>query len=252
MKIATYNIWNSHDGMPYRTKHLAEEIEKINADIVCLQEVCDRKMAEDISKLNDYNFCCFENYFGENEGLAILSKSPFIRTVSLFGIANALIGLFEVCCKKLCVVNIHLPWDSPIKREKQIIEIISYLEEEQFDYAILAGDFNCTETSDVNRFLLGECLLYGKESGHNWYDLALSYAERIMSKPDCTLNFTKNPRFSNNTIEVNSRVDRIMLRNTYPMAFPKLKNCYVFGQKIYDDTKLSASDHYGVLAEIDF
>lgn len=252
MRIATYNIWDSQDGMPYRTQHLIEEIEKISADIVCLQEVCDRKMAEDISKLNNYEFCCFENYSGEDEGLAILSKRPFISTVTLLGRANALIGLFDVCGKKLCIVNIHLPWDSPINREKQIIEINSYLEEGQFDYAILAGDFNCTETSDVNRFLLGECLLDGKESRYNWYDMALSYSQRIMSKPDFTLNFTTNPRFTNNTIEINSRVDRIMLRNTYPMELPKLKNCHIFGQKIYDDTKLSASDHYGVLAEIDF
>lgn len=252
MRIATYNIWNSQDGMPYRANHLAAEIEKVSADIICLQEVCNRKMAEDISKLNDYNFCYFENYSGEDEGLAILSRSPVIRTVSLLGRANALIGLFEVCEKILCVVNLHLPWDSPIKRERQIIEINSCLEEEQFDYAIMAGDFNCTETSDVNRFLLGECLLDGKKSRYHWYDLALSYAERIISKPDCTLNFTKNPRFTNNTIEVNSRVDRIMLRNTYPMEFPKLENCHIFGQKVYDDTKLSASDHYGVLAEIVF
>ncbi len=252
MRIATYNIWNSQDGMPYRKRHIAEEIDKISADIVCLQEVCDRKMAEDISKSDDYDFCYFANYFGEDEGLAILSKSPFLRTVSLLGRANALTGLFDICGKRVCVVNIHLPWDSPVNREKQMIEIDSYLDEEKFDCAILAGDFNCTETSDVNRFLLGECLLGGKETKYNWYDLALSYAERIMSKPNHTLNFTKNPRFTNNTIEVNSRVDRIMLRNTYPMEFPKLKNCHIFGQKIYDETKLAASDHYGVLAEIDF
>lgn len=252
MRIATYNIWNSQDGMPYRKRHLIEEIDKIHADIVCLQEVCDRKLAEDISKSNDYSFCFFANYSGEGEGLAILSKRPFLRTVSLLGRANALAGLLEVCGKRLCIVNIHLPWDSPLNREKQIIDINSYLDEEQFDFVILAGDFNCTETSDVNRFLLGECLLGGKESKYGWYDLALSYAERIMSKPDCTLNFKENPRFTNNTIEVNSRVDRIMLRNTYPKEFPTLKDCHIFGQKIYDETKLAASDHYGVLAEIDF
>lgn len=252
MKIATYNIWNSREGMPYRIEHIAEEIQKTGADIICLQEVCNRKMAEEISISDDRNFCYFENYISEDEGLAILSNTPFIGTGTLSGRANAVVGIFEVCDKKLCVANIHLPWDSPMNREKQIIEINSYLEEENFDYAILAGDFNCTETSDVNRFLLGECLLNGKGAKHNWYDLALSYAERTMSKPEPTLNFTKNPRFKNNTIEVSSRVDRIMLRNTYPMDFPKLKSCRTFGQKVYDETNLSASDHYGVLVEIEF
>jgi len=252
MRIATYNIWNSQDGMPYRTKHLVEEINKIYADIICLQEVSNNTLAKEISQLAGYKFLYFENYSDEDEGLAILSKMPFLKSVSLFGRANALIVLLEVYEKRLCVANIHLPWNSTINREKQIIEVTSYLEAEQLDYAILAGDFNCTESSDVNRFLLGECSLYGMESTYNWYDLAYSYAERMMTKPDCTLNFTKNPRFTNNTIENNSRVDRIMLRNTYPMEFPKLMNCHIWGQKIYDDTRLAASDHYGVLAEIIF
>lgn len=252
MRIATYNIWNSQDGMPYREKHIIEEIKKLSADVLCLQEVCNREMAENISKASNYNFCYFENYFGEDEGLAILSKKPFIRKVTLLDRANALIGLFEVCGKTLCVVNIHLPWNSPINRTKQILDINLYLDEEQFDYAILAGDFNCSEMSDVNRFLLGECLLDGRETECSWFDLALSYAEHIKSKPECTLNFAENPRFVNNTIEINSRVDRIMLRNPYPEEFPILKDCHIFGQNVYNETKLAASDHYGVSVDIEF
>ena len=44
MKIATYNIWNSESGMPYRIKYIVNEIKLINADVICLQEVSrDRK-----------------------------------------------------------------------------------------------------------------------------------------------------------------------------------------------------------------
>ena len=39
MRIATYNIWNSATGMPERKQQLIEEIIKISADIICLQEV---------------------------------------------------------------------------------------------------------------------------------------------------------------------------------------------------------------------
>ena len=252
MKIATYNIWNSKDGMPFRENHIFIELKNIDADIICLQEVRDKSMAEYIAKSLNYNHCFFENYCDESEGLAIISKIPFINTVSLFEKSNTIISTHDLNGKKLCVANLHLPWNSELNREKQIIETVSLLDNEQYDYVILAGDFNCSETSDVNRFLSGECLLAGKESKHIWYDLALSYAERTQSKPDYTLNFIENPRFINNTIEVNSRVDRIMLRNTYPCDFPTLINCRIFGQKIYDETKLAASDHYGVLVEIDF
>ena len=39
MRIATYNIWNSEQGMPYRTNCIIGEIRKLNADVICLQEV---------------------------------------------------------------------------------------------------------------------------------------------------------------------------------------------------------------------
>ena len=37
LKIATYNIWNSESGMPYRIKYIVNEIKLINADVICLQ-----------------------------------------------------------------------------------------------------------------------------------------------------------------------------------------------------------------------
>lgn len=252
MRIATYNIWNSKEGMPHRKKHVVEEIRKLNADIICLQEVTNRKLAEVIATESDYSFYYFEYYADEEEGLAILSRKPFVRSISLLDGANALMGVFEVHGKTVGIVNLHLPWDSTMKRAEQMINIDSCVEHEQCDYAILAGDFNCSETSDVNRFLLGECLLVGKEVKRNWFDLALSYAERTHEQPEYTLNFMENPRFINNTIEINSRVDRIMLRNSYPDEFPVLRGCQVFGQTVYEETKLAASDHYGVSVDMDF
>ena len=150
----------------------------------------------------------------------------------------------------MSVINVHLPWDSAVEREYQIVSIVNYIEAKQYDYAFIAGDFNCSDTSDVQRFLKGDCLLNGKETKPCWFDLASSYAELKNRKMDSTLNFRDNPRFKNNTIETNSRIDRILLRNTYPFEFPRLKDCFVFGQKIYEDIDLSASDHYGVAVEI--
>jgi endonuclease/exonuclease/phosphatase family metal-dependent hydrolase len=115
----------------------------------------------------------------------------------------------------------------------------------------MAGDFNCTDSSDVQRFLLGECLLNNCESKPCWFDLALSYAELTNTGVEDTLDFRKNPRFQKNTIEVNARFDRILLRNTYPQAFPTLNSCSVFGQTIYKDIELAASDHYGIAVELE-
>lgn len=137
------------------------------------------------------------------------------------------------------------------ERERQIADIVATVDDKKVDYLFLAGDFNCTDTSDVQRFLTGECLLAGNEAKPRYYDLALAYAELIGKEPECTLDFRKNPRFQNNTIELNARFDRILLRNTYPCEFPVLRSCITFGQTVYEDIRLAASDHYGVAVEIE-
>ena len=120
MKIATYNIWNSESGMPYRIKYIVNEIKLINADVICLQEVSSRKLAESIA-------------------------------------ANAIYCSFFYNSQKIAVVNVHLPWDSVLSREHQIIKIVNAVDKKTYDYVYMAGDFNCSDFSDVQRFLLGEC-----------------------------------------------------------------------------------------------
>ena len=215
MKIATYNIWNSESGMPYRIKYIVNEIKLINADVICLQEVSSRKLAEGIAANADYPYWYFDN------------------------------------SQEIAVVNVHLPWDSVLSREHQIIKIVNAVDKKTYDYVYMAGDFNCSDFSDVQRFLLGECTLNNCESLPWWFDLASAYAEITDKKAENTLDFRKNPRFKGNTVETNSRFDRILLQNTYPQQFPVLSRCNVFGTAIYEDIALAASDHYGVVVEME-
>lgn len=83
------------------------------------------------------------------------------------------------------------------------------------------------------------------------YDLAAAAAQLSNSHVKGTLNFRENPRFHANTIEVNQRFDRIFLGNPYPFEFPKLIECDIFGNKVYSEIGLAASDHYGVYAKIE-
>ncbi len=39
MRIASYNLWNADEGMPIRAQQLVTEIQTVQADILCLQEV---------------------------------------------------------------------------------------------------------------------------------------------------------------------------------------------------------------------
>lgn len=252
MKIATYNIWNSENGMPYRENHIIDEILKVKADIICLQEVSGKVMAENIAGKAGYEYCFFDHYENEEEGLCILSKVPFKECDSWLHKTNAIYASFESNDKTVGIVNLHLPWDSVAEREREMADIVDMANHKKVDSLFLAGDFNCTDTSDVQRFLTGECLLSGNEAKPRYYDLALAYSELVGKEPEYTLDFRKNPRFQNNTIELNARFDRILLRNTYPREFPVLRNCVSFGQTVYEDIWLAASDHYGVVVEVDF
>lgn len=251
MKIATYNIWNSEMGMPYRTECLIKEISNVNADVICLQEVPGKAMASVISDRAGYQYSFFDNYRDSEEGLCILSNIPFDECESWLDRANAIYCSFMNNSKIMSVVNVHLPWDSVAQRERQIVDIITAINNKKYDHVYMAGDFNCTDTSDVHRFLTGECLIDHMEADPRWYDLASSYAELTNSKIEPTLNFRENPRFRHNTIELNSRFDRILLRNTYPCEFPMLRKCSIFGKTIYKDINLSASDHYGVMVDME-
>lgn len=153
--------------------------------------------------------------------------------------------------QKIAVVNVHLPWDSVLSREHQIIKIVNAVDKKTYDYVYMAGDFNCSDFSDVQRFLLGECTLNNCEALPCWFDLASAYAEITDKEAEDTLDFCRNPRFKGNTVETNSRFDRILLQNTYPQQFPVLSRCNVFGTAIYEDIALAASDHYGVVVEME-
>lgn len=250
MKIATYNVWNSECGMPFRRQYIIHEIRAADADVLCLQEIRSKWMAEEIASKAGYPYCFFDHYKNE-EGLCVLSRISFAECDSWLGTANAIYCSIIWKDKMWSVINLHLPWDSVVERERQIVNILNAVDGKQSDYIYMAGDFNCPDTSDVHRFLTGDCLLNRKEAKPRWYDLALAYAESTNSAVECTLDFRRNPRFVNNTIELNARYDRILLRNTYPNEFPILKSCITFGQRVYEQANLAASDHYGVMAELE-
>ena len=121
MRVATYNIWNSENGMPYRSKYIISEIQKIKADVLCLQEVHNREMAENIAINSGYQHWFFDNFKNNEEGLCILSHVPFIECDSWLDDANAIYCAFLYDNKKISVINVHLPWDSVRERERQIV-----------------------------------------------------------------------------------------------------------------------------------
>ncbi len=248
MKIATFNIWNSDRGMPLRKQQIINEIKSVNSDIICLQEVKKEVYNKIQSEIIEYKYSYYHLFNNEYEGLAILSKYPLLKK------QNIKCAIFTTCEFEnniYLVINVHLPWDSVIQKEKLIVDILNKSRSIDADYAFLTGDFNCSVPSSVHQYITGQTSLLNTEVTSFWDDLAEVYAEITNTKPAYTLNLRTNPRWKGKDVAVTSgRLDRIYLKDTFPKPFPELKSFSLFGKDIDEKSGYCASDHYGVVAEI--
>ena len=248
MKIATFNIWNSDRGMPFRQPLIVKELKAVNSDIICLQEVKSEMYQMLTTELDNYPYSFFQEHLPEYDGLVIFSKYPIIKKDYS---KCALYITIEFENYTYLIINVHLPSDSIMQQEQLIVEILKNSEKFKTDYAFLTGDFNCSDNSSVHRFITGQSTLMNIEATPYWNDLAEVEAEVMNTKPEFTLNLRTNPRWRGRNFAVKSeRVDRIYNKDAFPKPFPELKFFSLFGKEIDEKSGYSASDHYGVVAEI--
>ncbi len=166
-------------------------------------------------------------------------------------IEYALMVVVEHLRQSILLVNVHLPWDSVIAQEECIVSIIKEISPISSDYRFVLGDFNCSETSSVQQYIKGYRSLNATEVHHYWTDLALVAEEFLGVKKEMTLDLTNNPRWKGKPLTDNSsRVDCIFIHDCFPQPYPMLKALRYFGKEIDEKTGLSASDHYGVFADL--
>lgn len=245
MKLASYNLWNSPVGIPHRQEQILDTLTTLSPDILCLQE---NFMGADLS--SRLSFLAYSAHHPDMD-LSVLSRYPITACRQL---SYALLAHIQTDTAALCLVNVHLPWQSASAREEAIVEAVAAADALDADYTVIAGDFNCSDNSSVHRFLCGEQSL----SGHDAYcfDLAESYAARTGIPPEPTLDFRQNPRWGvidpPNTLEKNQRFDRLLLANPYPKPAPELLSFGLFGREISEMTQLAPSDHWGIYACLAF
>lgn len=251
MRIATFNLWNDERGGEARRRQIVEEIKAARADVIGLQEVEPRLFHERLRAL--YPHAAFRAYSGEEEGLAILSRYPMLEINWLQereGCA-AINAVLEAEGRRVAVTNLHLPWDSAIEKERQTVAVDSFAHGQDAEIRVLLGDFNGGLNSSVHRFLLGEQTLLGREANPYWYELSSTWAAVRGQPLPPTLDFATNPRWGGrNTTEIPMPADRIyvMLRE----GVDDLRHVGLFGTAVSPESGYAASDHYGVVAEIEF
>lgn len=269
MRIATFNLWNSPLAWPARLQAACEEMSRIDADVVALQEVplvvdeCDTSyvgnVADFISENTRYVHRTFHQYpGGSKEGIAFVSKHPFKSVEAAW--ETAFTGLDDcglrvtvgIAGLTVAITNVHLDYQSIATREKQIIAVSDWIEatSDVVDLHILCGDFNCYPESSVYRFLMGQQMIQG-QAASVWHDLASSYAAKTGTVPLPTLDFATNPRWKDSpTLEVPTRFDWILLKDCWPLQSPSVKLVERFGVNPTPLAQVVPSDHYGVFADI--
>jgi len=260
MRLATYNLWNPTKGLGERYEQLVTEMVRVNADVIGLQEVIPEQY-EQLRKDLPYAHSVYTEYINEAEGLAIFSRDPIADSFSLarsetHGFSAALHAIIRTEDFRFSVTNLHLPWDSALEKEKQITIIDRFIKQqrENADFYLMMGDFNMTLESSVHRFLIGEQSLLGCEANPYWFDLASTYAAISHTENKPTLHFQENPRWGGkNSVEMPVIYDRILIMNSYGRQYREdLKYAGIFGTEISEETGYAPSDHYGVLADVDF
>ena len=256
MKIATYNIWNDEATLELRAKQIIEEIRAVEADVIGLQEVSTEFYKNHLATESGYVHHVFMQYPGEEEGLAMLSRYPLIFLEALYQRENyansiAMNAFFMVDGVRFSLTNVHLPWNSVAVREHQILAIDRHLGEQNADFHILIGDFNSDIASSVDRYLCGEQTLHGYEAKPCWNDLARAYAARSGEAIKPTLDTVHNPRWAGKkSMYAPEVMDRIYIRDHWHET--ELEAVKVFGTEVSKKTGYAASDHYGVVAEVNF
>ena len=254
MQIATYNLWNSTVDRTVRQEMLCRELNRVNADVVALQEVSE--VAE--QNYPQYPHSVFQRYPEQEEGLGFLSKYPVLSAEAGWKFSAKLhdCGLrvnLRIDEIRVGVTNVHLDYKSVARREAQILAVTDWVaaRSEPDCVEILCGDFNSYPESSVYRFLRGQQTLNGQE-GPVWHDLAAIHASRHGAVPPPTLDFGTNPRWANNpTLELPARFDWILVQERWPASMPRVKSVELIGRYPLPGSTVVPSDHYGLLAELE-
>ncbi len=225
------------------------ELRKLNAAVILLQEV---SAAESVlgflrSNLSGYH-ASYSRRKNKTEGLLCLSKTKPKKVSNLYLAQDRLAQklTFEISGQTVNIVNVHLYFgafrDKPrTVQAKQLLEFASFP-------AIVAGDFNAPLRSVSMKLLLGRFkntftppnklfwtsptpLWRGRGARHRLRRGALRAARAVVRGP---------------LAGIHGPIDHILVDNTFQVV----RCCVVFDQPSPADPNLYASDHVGLVADL--
>lgn len=260
MRIATWNLWWRFGPWRERQPLIIAELQALNADILCLQELWGEAGADQASEIADalgYH-ASYEGVLpinGVEWGMGILSRWPIAKK-SAFVLPSvpsedgsrdckAMWASIEGPRGDISVLNTHLSWrpEESAIRQQQMAVIARFTKETHPERmpAILCGDFNAVSTADEIRMMTGEVPV--PVDGMCFFD-----AWRAAGRTEPGFTWDSANTLTHKALLPNRRLDYIFVGEPAPNGAGHVLNASRLGTKPTDG--LFASDHFGVTAEL--
>jgi endonuclease/exonuclease/phosphatase family metal-dependent hydrolase len=253
-KVLTLNLWNDGQALDRRESLLNSGLQRLQPDVVCLQEVSRNPATKRIRSEVFAAACGLAHHlfsgFGEPasptmEGLSILSRypAPRLNTVTLPSFAGdyprqAFLAELAIEGRRIAVATTHLAYPPMFSRERKVQtdrlldSIDQFVSDGHIDAIILTGDFNDECSSPSIQAVM--------RSKHGFRD---AYSTCHPNSPGVT--FTSSNPYTDPGFEPGLRIDFIF-------ATPSLRP--VTCTPVFDGSHGNdlVSDHFGLMAEFEF
>jgi len=255
LRVLSLNVFHDHprfEYLPERLDLIAEEIKRLEVDIVCLQEVPWTREFGSAAEIIARKIGMNHAYLRANgnrrailfeEGSAILSRYPlenpsFVELIPQSGFFEHRIALHTTVVTPwghVAVFVTHLTNGEPDINYEQALSLKKFVEHTKEPLKIVAGDFNAQPESPQVRTLTQE-----------WGD---SYRLANPSAQGYTCCIEDLTNGSDGILE--KRIDYIFIVSEDPTQYTVHAAEVVFAQPFTTaDSPLWASDHAGLLIEI--
>ena len=254
LRVLTFNLWHDFPRFRHlelRLAHVADELQRLDVDIVCLQEVAWTwrlgNAAGVIAERAGFNHLYYRANGNRRailfeEGVAILSRFPLERAagavlepaagrfehrVALHAQARTPDAVLDVFC-------VHLTQARKPAHAQQLGSLIAFVDARVEHLGVIAGDFNALDSS--SRLLAQPA---------PWFDSF--HLAGAAAPPTCC----RDKEHLDGSLAVRKRVDYVFVRPS-PRARATVRSSRAVMDAPFDVSgrEVWPSDHLGVLAEI--